>query len=168
MAVYAVNKLMNEARRLASEYRKATGQTLPITSEIAVNDVARIMNLEATNDRNCGYDAIGKGERDGLQYIIKGRTIFDETKSGHRLGQFKFDIPWDGMFLVLMDEEYEPFEIYEASREELQEAVDESQTSKRSKRGPVSVAKFKIIGHLVWTKEEGIVDDDVWDNQADV
>ncbi|MDH5436383.1 MAG: hypothetical protein OEX83_06445 [Gammaproteobacteria bacterium] len=168
MAVYSVHKIMNEARRLAAEYRKATGQTLPITSEIAVNDVARLMNLETVNDRNCGYDAIGKGEREGLQFIIKGRTIFDESKSGHRLGQFKFDIPWDGMFLVLMDEEYEPFEIFEASREELQEAVNSSQASKKSKRGPISVAKFKIIGHLVWTKEEGLIDNEVWDNQADV
>jgi len=159
---------MDQARKLAAEYRRTTGQALPISGEIAINDVIRIMDLEPVPDRNLGYDAVGKGDRQGMRYIIKGRTIFDESKSGHRLGQFRFDIDWEGMFLVLMNDDYEPFEIYEADVSVLREAVEESSGSKRSKRGPMSVAKFKVIGRLVWTKEEGRIEDEVWDNQADV
>lgn len=168
MSVFAVDKLMHEARILAAQYRKTTGNTLGISAEIATYDAARLLGLEVLEDKNAGIDAVGKqGKREGLRYIVKGRTIFDEGKSGHRLGQMKLDKEWDAVALVLMDEEYEPFEIYEASREEIEEAIDESASSKRSKRGPISVAKFKVIGTLVWTREEGPIDDEVWDNQAD-
>jgi hypothetical protein len=28
------------------------------------------------------------------------------------------------------------------------------------------VAKFKIISRLVWSRDQGLIDNDVWDNQA--
>ena len=68
------------------------------------------------------------------------------------------------MVLVLMDEEYEPYEIYEAEREDILEYVDRSSSS-RSKRGAMSVARFKIIGRLAWTREDGL-EPEVWDNQG--
>jgi len=45
------------------------------------------------------------------------------------------------------------------------EAMDKT-SGNRSKRGAVSVARFKIIGRLVWTREGGIEGDAVWDNQT--
>jgi len=54
-----------------------------------------------------------------------------------------------------MDDEFEPLEMYQASREEIIEAVHDANTQ-RKKRGALSVAKFKIIGKLVWTKELGV------------
>jgi hypothetical protein len=30
----------------------------------------------------------------------------------------------------------------------------------------MSVAKFTVIGRLVWNRAEGVIDDEVWDNQA--
>jgi hypothetical protein len=53
-----------------------------------------------------------------------------------------------------MDQDYEPCEIYEATREEVQEAISDS--SSRNSRGALSVAKFKIISWLVWTRETGL------------
>jgi hypothetical protein len=53
-----------------------------------------------------------------------------------------------------MDQDYEPCEIYEATREEVQEAISDS--SNRNSRGALSVAKFKIISWLVWTRETGL------------
>ena len=66
-----------------------------------------------------------------------------------------------------MDEDYEPYEIYEAEREDIEDVWDKATSSKRSKRGAMSVARFKIIGRLVWTRENG-PEDEVWDNKASV
>ncbi len=165
MAVYSVDKLMGEARRLAAEYRKATGQPLAISGEIAKYDAGRLLDLEVCTDPQLGYDAVGRsGRLAGKRLQIKGRAIFDESKGGQRIGQLKMEQTWDGVAVVLMDEEFEPFEIYVASRDALIEAVKESEGSSRSKRGAMSVAKFKVIGEMVWNREQGLVSD-VWENQ---
>lgn len=167
MALYSVDKLMVEARKLAAEYRKATGKPLGISSEIARFDAARLMNLELVEAATpLGYDAVGKGDREGKLVQIKGRAILDDKKSGQRVGQIKVDQQWDSVMLVMMDDEYEPVEIYEADREDLIEELDKKASSKRSKRGALSVAKFKILARLVWNCVDGEVDDEVWDNQS--
>ncbi len=164
MSVYAVDKLISEARRLAADYRRATGKSLGgVSGEIALNDAARLLDLELCDSPNCGYDAIGRGRFAGKRIQIKGRAIFDEGKSTQRIGQLKIDQVWDSVVLVLMDENYEPVEIYELDREEIMEDLMKSD-SKRKKRGAMSVAKFKIIGRLVWAAGEGVVDDEIWDN----
>lgn len=166
MGLYQVDKLMGEARRLARDYRLAMGKPLAgISAELAVHDAIRLLDLEAVPAGAGGYDAVGCGRRTGKRIQIKGRAIFDESKGGQRIGQLKTEQEWDSVMLVLMDENYEPVEIYEAEREDVMEAVDKSSSS-RSKRGAVSVAKFKIIGQLVWSRENGVEDNEVWDNQA--
>ncbi len=166
MELYQVDKLMGEARRLAREYRLAMGKPLPgISAELAVHDACRLLDLEAVQAGTGGYDAVGRGRLEGKRIQIKGRAIFDEGKSGQRLGQLKTEQAWDSVLLVLMDESYEPYEIYEAERDDLLEVVDKT-SSNRSKRGAVSVARFKAIARLVWTRENGVEDDGVWDNQA--
>jgi hypothetical protein len=169
VAVYSVDKLIAEARKLASDYRRATGKALPgVSVEIAEYDAARLLHLELVK-KPCegGYDAIGKGMREGKRVQIKGRTIYDEQKKGQRIGQLKLDQEWDSVVLVLMDEDHEPYEIYEAERSRLEKDIEQAGGSKRSKRGIMSVSKFKNLGRLVWTREEGEIDDDeVWDSQA--
>ena len=166
MGLYQVDKLMGEARRLAREYRLAMGKPLAgISAELAVHDAMRLMDLEAAPQGVGGYDALGAGRRAGKRIQIKGRAIFDESKGGQRLGQLKTEQEWDSVMLVLMDDNYDPVEIYEAEREDIMEAVEKSSSS-RSKRGAVSVAKFKIIGRLVWSRDNDGEDDEVWDNQA--
>jgi len=165
--VYSVDKLITEARRLAAEYRRATGQPLPVSGEIARHDVARLLGLELVPAQEAGgYDAIGAGRWEGKRIQIKGRAIFDEGKAGQRIGQLKLNQDWDVVMLVLMDEDFEPMEIYEAGREDLQDLLSEATSNKRSKRGALSVARFKIIGRLVWTRENGLEDDGYWDNTA--
>ena len=156
---------MGEARRLAREYRLAMGKPLAgISAELAVHDAMRLLDLEAAPAGVGGYDAVGRGTRAGKRIQIKGRAIFDEAKGGQRIGQLKVEQEWDSVMLVLMNEDYEPVEIYEADRQAVLEAVDKT-SSNRSKRGAVSVAKFKIIGRLVWSSGGG-EDDQIWDNQA--
>ncbi len=157
---------MSETRRLASEYRKATGKPLAISGEIARYDAARLLDLELLKQPEGGCDAIGRGAREGRRVQVKGRAIFNEKSGAYRIGQLKLQQQWDDVVLVLMDEEFEPFEIYEADREEILDALEGDGPSSRASRGVMSVAKFKIIGRLVWTREGGVEDDDYWDNQV--
>ena len=164
MNLYKFDKLISEARRLAKDYRDATGKPLAgVSGEIALHDAAHLLGLELCETPQGGYDAIGRGRRDGLKVQIKGRAILDESKSGQRIGQLKTEQEWDLVVLVLFDANFEPVEIYEADREEITTALDNG--GRRNKRGAMTVAKFKIIGRLAWTREDGL-EDDVWDNQS--
>ena len=164
MSLYKFDKLISEARRLAKDYREATGKPLAgVSAEIALHDAAHLLDLELCEQPQAGYDAIGRGRREGLKVQIKGRAILDESKSGQRIGQLKTEQDWDLVVLVLFDADFEPVEIYEADRAEMLSSINND--SRRNKRGAMSVAKFKIIGRLVWTREDG-VEEDVWDNRS--
>lgn len=165
MTLYQVDKLMSEARRIAAEYRKATGKVLGISSEIARHDAARLMNLDLVDDAQLGWDAVGHGPREGKRVQIKGRAVFDESKGGQRVGQLNTEKDWDRVMVVMMNEDYEPTEIWEAEREDILQALNEAD-SNRARRGQMSLGKFQIIGHLVWTREDGEVRDELWDNQS--
>ena len=158
---YAADKLIAQARQLAAEYRRTMGKPLPgISTEIAEHDAVRLLGLETETAPETGWDAIEP--ESGRRIQIKSRTIFDESKSGQRIGQLKMNQDWEAVVLVLMDENYEPYEIYRAMREDLAEFVDAS-SSGRAKRGAMSVARFKVIGELVWDRVNGR-QDGVWDN----
>ncbi|HEB96175.1 MAG TPA: hypothetical protein ENI96_07070 [Sedimenticola thiotaurini] len=164
MSVYAADRLIAQARQLAAEYRRTMGKPLPgISTEIALHDAIRLLRLEPLAQPAGGYDATDP-TRDHKRIQIKSRTIFDESRAGQRIGQIRVDQEWDAVVLVLMDEEYEPYEIYEAERDELLQYMEKSSSS-RAKRGALSVARFKIIGRLVWTRENGL-EGEVWDNRA--
>lgn len=166
MTVYAADKLIAQARLLAAEYRRTMGKPLPgISNEIAEHDAVKLLGLIAVDEgAEGGFDAIDPNRGD-KRIQIKSRTIFDESKSGQRIGQMKLDKAWDSVLLVLMDEEYEPYEMYEAEREDVLDCIGKSSSS-RAKRGAMSVARFKIISRLAWSKENG-VEAEVWDNQVD-
>ena len=162
MGVYSVDKLIAEARKLAADYYRATGKPLAgVSGEVCLHDAIRLLGLEASTEP--GYDAIGRGAREGKRVLIKGRTIFDESKSGHRIGQFKMDQGWDLFVLVLMDADLEPFEIYEADRNDVREALE---TASSNRRGAMTVARFKRIARMAWNRDEGPITDEVWDNQT--
>ena len=55
---YSVDKLTAEARRLAADYRRATGKSLPLSGEIAVNDATWLLKPERPADPIAGADAI--------------------------------------------------------------------------------------------------------------
>lgn len=161
---YAAEKLIAQARLLAAEYRRTMGKPLPgISSEIAEHDAVRLLGLEASASEQGGWDAVDPATGERIQ--IKSRTIFDETKGGERIGQLKLTQDWDAVVLVLMDEEYEPYEIYRARRADLAEFVGKA-SARSAKRGALSVARFKIIGELVWDSVNGR-EEAIWDNQGD-
>lgn len=153
MSLYSVDKLIEETRRLAAEFRRTTGTMLPVSGEIARYDVSQHLGMTLCEDRNCGYDAVVEQSGETLRVQIKSRVIADHVKSGHRIGQLNPDGNWDIVVLSLMDENFEPVEMYQVSREVISDALADS-NSKRAKRGAVSVAKFRIIGELVWSQDD--------------
>ena len=161
MGIYSVDKLITQTRRLAREYREATGRTLPVTAEIAINDAIRILDMTPAKQGTTGYDAILHWANEDLRVQIKGRVIFNERHSGYRIGQLKMDQIWDAVLLVLMDNNFETDEIYIAKRDVLTELTG---TSSKNKKGPVSVAKFRAIGQLLWSQANGKEDDGYWTN----
>ena len=165
MSIYAEEKLISQARQLAADYRRTMGKPLPgVSNEIAMHDAIRLLGLRPVDKSTGGYDAVDP-DRDDKRIQIKSRTIFDENVGSQRIGQIKVDQEWDSVVLVLMDDDYEPFEIYEAERDDLLEFVGKSSSS-RAKRGILSVSRFRIISRLAWTREDGLEPEEVWDNQA--
>lgn len=158
MAVYDLEKLIAETRRLAADYRRATGKSLAVSSEIARHDACVQLQLEPVSEEAAsGYDAVGKqAPWKDLRIQVKGRAIFDDSKSGQRIGQLKLDKDWDAVVLVLMDEEFRPIEMYMAMRDDVLAAMEDD-NSKRRNRGAMSVAKYKHISRCVWTAESGII-----------
>lgn len=154
MSLYSIDKLIEETRRLAAEFRRSTGTMLPVSGEIARYDVSKQLNLTLNEQAIKGIDAVGKEKREGLKVQIKGRVVGESAKSTHRVGQLNTDGDWDLVVLSLMDSDFQPLEMYQATREEIIEALSDSSSS-RNKRGAISVARFKIIGELVWTKDLG-------------
>lgn len=147
--LYSIGKLISEARSLAAEYRRTTGKTLAISGEISRHDAVTLLNLKPAEEIQ-GVDAV---DADGQQLVIKGRVLFDEQRSSPRIGQLNLDQPWDGVVLVLMDDTYHPMEIYRADREVIESLQEETEKSRRNSRGALSVARFKIIGDLVWSSD---------------
>lgn len=161
--LYSIDKLMHETRQLATKYRQATGSTLAVTGEIARFDVAKTLALKLIDDLTVGHDAIGTGDREGLRILIKGRVIFEDSKSSPRIGQIKTDGRWDNVILVLFDDDYLPVEMYEATADDINETSGSAVSNK--KRGAMSVAQFKIIGSLVWSSQDGS-ETEIWNNQT--
>lgn len=153
MTLYSYDRLIDETRRLAAEFRRTTGTALPVSGEIARYDVSHQLGLKLNNEAG-GYDAIGQHYLAGKRILIKSRIVGDSVKTGARIGQLNPDGHWDLVILSLMDDEYQALEMYLATRKEILQALADT-SSKRGKRGAISVAKFRIIGELVWTRELG-------------
>lgn len=83
MAVYDLDKLISETRRLAADYRRATAKSLAVSSEIAKHDACVHLQLEpADQDESGGYDAIGmQAPWKDLRIQVKGRAIFMKAKA---------------------------------------------------------------------------------------
>jgi len=157
--IYSVDKLIEQARQLAADFKKMTGKPLPgVSNEIAEYDARKLLKLKLSEDRSQGYDAIRNGI--GPKKVqIKARTIFNGNIRGQRLGQIKVDSDWDSVVLVLLNEDYQAYEIFEATRDDILTNIDDNKN--RQKRGVLSVSKFRNIAKLVWTKENGL-DESIW------
>src|SRR5690349_16531380 len=111
---HRIMEILRECKNLAQEYRTLTGKPLGITGEVAEYEAARILGVELRPARQAGYDAI-EHQSGGIRYLqIKGRCILPGCKPGQRLGSIDIKKQWDAVLMVLLDETFQAFEIYEA------------------------------------------------------
>jgi hypothetical protein len=145
-------ELLREMKLLAREYYELTEKPLGVTGEIAEYEAARILKLGLSPARQSGYDAIRKrgGKVERLQ--IKGRRFTSNSKASQRLGSIDPTKEWDVVLLVLLDERYEPTEIYEADREAVTAALTKPGSKARNERGSLAISQFKSIGSRIWPK----------------
>lgn len=148
--LYSMAALMQQTRQLAARYRQTTGNTLPITTEIARYDVAKALNLILNEDPSLGFDAYGQQEREGQRILIRGRVIFQNSQSSPKLGQIQLQGSWDRVMMVLFDDDYQAIEIYEADKATIIDTFDGKFGGKSKKKGIMSVAQFKVIGQCIW------------------
>lgn len=150
MAVYKLDKLMHETRRLAAEYRRSTGSTLPVSAELAKFDAISLLGLRALDEPMSGVDALLDTKQGVERVQIKGRVIFDPSKTGQRVGQLNLDADWDLVVLVVMNEDYQCTAIYSVTKAQLLKELDEQHEGKNNARGALSVKKFQAIAEQVW------------------
>ena len=141
--------IIGEAKKIAKQYYQLTGKPLGITGEIAEYEAARLMNLRLAQVRQAGYDAIRVIGASIVKYQIKGRCLHGDANPG-RLGRIRLEHEWDVVLLVLLDEDYEPTEIYEAQRRAIQAALLAPGSISRNERGSLSISGLKSIGQKVW------------------
>ncbi|MCW3033304.1 MAG: hypothetical protein JWM60_1649 [Solirubrobacterales bacterium] len=134
---------------LAREYYLLTGRPLGVTGEMAEYEAARILGLKLAVVRQNGYDAIRKTP-DGDQLLeIKGRCV-PGGRGSQRVGAINLEGAWEAVLLVLLDEEFNATEIYEADREAIIEALQRPGSKARNDRGQLGVSQFKAAGRRIW------------------
>ena len=152
--VARVMEILDQAKRLAQEYYALTLKPLGITGEVAEYEAARILHLELTPARQEGYDAIERNGNSIRHLQIKGRCVLPNSKPGQRVGSIDKRKEWDAVLLVLLDENFEATEIYEADRAAVLEALSEPGSKARNERGQLGISKFMTIGKPRWSRPQ--------------
>ena len=161
MEVYQLDKLMEETRQLASKYRDATGQPLPVSHDLACYDAMRYLNLRTPEKTEASVDAVGADVLGGQKFQIKGRVQFPNLKGKQqRIGQLNLDGNWDICLLVLLNDSYQAEEILAADKETICEAIGDK---KINKRGAMTVSQFRAIAESIWIAQQQDVDDSLQD-----
>lgn len=144
--------ILNEAKDVALRYYKLTNKPLGITGEIAEYEAATLLGLSLCSARQSGYDAIEFLDGKEHRVQIKGRYMPDRKKVSARIGAIDISKPFDSVLLVLLDENYDAFAMYEASRNAVVAALLAPGSKSRNERNQLGIAKFKSISRLRWSK----------------
>lgn len=144
--------LLSQAKQLARQYYKLTKKPLGVTGEVAEYEAARLLGLTLTPARQAGYDAIESIGTTTRTLQIKGRCLPAGCRSGQRLGSIKPSKEWDAVLMVLLNEEFNATEIWEADRVSVLAALTAPGSKARNERGALAVSKFKAIGRLRWPR----------------
>lgn len=150
----ALAPVIEQAKRLAIDFRKLTGKPLGVTAEVAEFEAARLMNVSLCVAREPGCDALGTRDGRELRIQIKSRVILPDSKPGQRVPSIKLKHPWDVVWLVLLDAAYNPTSIWEGERSAIQAALEKPGSRSRNERGALAIAGFKAISRQIWTVAE--------------
>jgi hypothetical protein len=145
----ALRAVITEAKQIAKRYRDLTGKPLGITGEVGEFEAAELMSLRLTGARQPGYDALAP---DGHRIQVKARCILQGSKKSQHVGTITLKHEWDTVMLILMDGDFEPLEIHEANRADIERELNRPGSKARNVRGSLSVSKFKSIASPVWSR----------------
>jgi hypothetical protein len=148
----AIMEVLRKAKLLAQRYRALTGKPLGITGEVAEYEAARRLGVKLEGARNPGFDATERKNRSVRRLQIKGRCLLNNSKPGQRLGRIDTRKEWDAVLMVLLDENFDATEIYEADRKRVVAALAAPGSKARNIRGALGVNQFKKIGKLRWLR----------------
>ena len=147
-----VMRILANAKLLAQQYRALTGKPLGITGEVAEYEASRLLGIKLTPARQEGYDATETVDGVVRRLQIKGRCLLKDCKPGQRHGSIDVKKDFDGVLLVLLDENFNATSIYDAERREVLAALAEPGSISRNERGALGVSKFKSISSLRWQR----------------
>ncbi|QZE30255.1 DUF6998 domain-containing protein [Pantoea ananatis] len=146
-----LKSLLKEATIIALRYYQLTRKPLGVTGEVAEYEAATILGLDLCTARQAGYDATESVDGIIKTIQIKGRYMPDPKKVSARLGSIDIAKPFDNVLLFLLDENYDAFAIYEATRENVLSALQEPGSRSRNERNQLGITKFKAISTLRWS-----------------
>jgi len=138
--------VISMAKLVAKRYYELTGKPLGVTGEIGEYIAAFLFDLNLSVARQEGYDAT---TTDGRRVQIKTRRVLSESNPGQRVGSIRLDKEWDSVMLVLLDAFYDPYEVYEADRHEVEIALRKPGSKARNERGQLGISKFKSISNQI-------------------
>ena len=143
-------EILADVKRLAIEYYAVTGRPLGVTGELAEFEASEKLGLELAIARTTGFDATRVVNGRTVQVQIKGRRIIDGSGSNQRVSKIDLTKPFDTVVLVLMNEDYDATEIWEAPRDQVVARLTAPGSKSRNERGSMSVSQFKSIAERVW------------------
>lgn len=147
-----VYQILRDAKVLAKRYYHLTNKPLGLTGEIAEYEAARILDLELEFARQAGYDATEVKNGSAIRIQIKGRYFSNPQMRGGRVGSIDLKQTFDTVLLVLLDADYNAFQIYEAARPAVEALLTRPGSKARNERGSVGISQFKAISALRWER----------------
>ena len=147
-----VYQILRKAKVLARRYYHLTGKPLGVTGEIAEYEAARILGLQLELARQAGYDATEVRNGLPVRIQIKGRYFPTPRLRGGRVGSIDLKQPFDTVLLVLLDADYNAFQIYETGRPAIEALLNRPGSKARNERGSVGISQFKAISALRWER----------------
>ncbi|MDG1580814.1 hypothetical protein [Pseudomonas sp. GOM6] len=148
-----VMEVLGQAKVLGRRYYQLTGKPLGITGEVAEYEAASLLGLDLGAARQAGFDAIEIKDGHPVRIQIKGRCIARNKKKTGRMGTIDLKQPFDTVMLVLLDEDFEAFAIYEATREAVTELITRPGSKARNERGSVGISQFRAISAIRWLRQ---------------
>lgn len=152
-----LEELLARIRQNAIDYYKLTGKPLGVTGEVAEYEASKKLELELCDAREPGCDALRKVNGRAERISVKGRWFKGKPNPGERVGKIDFKHEWDSAVLVMLDEFYNPFVMYEAPRAKVLEVLSRPGSRARNERGQMSISQFKAISRVVWDRSRGRV-----------
>lgn len=148
-----VMQLLSQAKVLAKRYKDLTGKPLGITGEVAEYEAARLLGLELHLARQAGYDATEIRNGVPVRIQIKGRQVTPGSRKAGQLGSIDLRQEFESVLLVLLDDDFNAYEIHEACRGDVEIALMRPGSKARNERGSLGIAQFKAISLVRWRRQ---------------